>query len=81
MTHNELVEALEAASRRPSDDAGFMTTKDLSRELGIGLAAVRVRLQHLADDGRLVVGKIMRPTLGGIDTPVTAYKLVEPPDG
>lgn len=80
MTHNELVEALEEARLNEQSDGGYMTTKELGEALGLGVAAVRVRLQRLAADGRLQVGRIMRPTLGGLKSPVIAYKLVEPPD-
>ena len=80
LTEADLLAELQSAidGAETSDDA--FTTHELADLLGIGDAAVRLRLRRLAKTGRLVPVKIMRKSLTGNLRRVWGYRILSKPE-
>lgn len=77
ITESELLAALASAvtSDAPED---ARTAQELSRETGIPVTRVRVGLQALQRDNRLMVHPVMRRRIDGAGSIVPAYTVLPP---
>lgn len=78
ITTNELLDAL-AASANGTGPEDARTADDLAREANVGIEAIRTGLRELQRQGRLVVHRIRRLAIDGVNRPTVAYTVTPPP--
>ena len=79
LTQAQILEELEqaiAATAGEENIEGAYTTRDLSTMLGLSSSAIRVRLQVLAEAGRLETATVTRTNIAGVPQPRTAYRIL-----
>lgn len=75
ITRDEWLDALDAASRQPSNDPRALTVLELSEKYKIPERDVRRKIHRLVNEGKVVVLKKKVPKLDGYSQLVPAYIL------
>lgn len=62
---DELIAALTALLTEPTTDDGFMTTMDLSEQMGLDQDVIRLKLKLLIQRGEIERSRVYRETIAG----------------
>jgi hypothetical protein len=74
VTQDDLLDALRAALTKPANSDGA-TVQDLTLAMGCSEGKARKALKGLAQQGRLEVLKVYRPSLDGRMFSIPAYRI------
>lgn len=77
MTEAELLTALQESLRQAAEGPdGAMTTREIRKELGVGVRQAREIIRTLTEQGRIRPVRVKRPAIDGVMRPSTAYQMI-----